>query len=59
MTCSGLVVNEAIKSGFQVRNQGATSAEIAAASWSGEGPETEERDKKREWVERPDGIFSE
>ncbi|KAH9961484.1 MFS general substrate transporter [Russula dissimulans] len=55
----GLVVNEAIKSGFQVRNQGATSAEIAAASWSGEGPETEERDKKREWVERPDGIFSE
>jgi len=55
----GLVVNEAIKSGFHVRNQGATSAEIAAASWSGEGPETEERDKKREWVERSDGIFSE
>jgi len=36
--------NEAIKS---VRNQRATSAEIAAASWSEEGPETE-RDKKPE-----------
>jgi len=48
----GLVVNEAIKSGFHVRNRGAKPGEISAMSWPVEGQEMDEGEKKDGWVEK-------
>jgi len=49
---SGLVVNEAIESGFHVRNRGAKPGDISAMSWPVEGQETDEGEKKDGWVEK-------
>lgn len=51
---SGLVVNEAIKSGFHIRNRGATldKDKTTTASWSENGLERDRRDSGQVWLEK-------
>ena len=46
-THRGLVVNEAAKTGFHIRNHGATQDEMTAASWTENVVEVYENDKGR------------
>jgi len=49
---SGLVVNQAIKSGFSIRNHGEMPVENTVASCVVEGKEMNEGEKKQGWVEK-------
>ena len=51
-THRGLVVNEAAKSGFHIRNHVATWDEMAAVSWTENVVEVFEKDKERPLVEK-------
>jgi hypothetical protein len=51
-THGGLVVNEAAKSGFHIRNHGATWDEIAAAPWAEDVVEVLEKDKEHVLVQK-------
>jgi hypothetical protein len=49
---SGLVVNEAIKSGFSIHNHGTKPIETTAESRFVDGKEMDEGEKKQGWDEK-------